>query len=72
MDPRLPAESITRVKKFNRQNMKTETEIPNRSQEQSRGFQWMLFKPQQHAIRPFASDEQTRLDRHATYNSLSR
>jgi hypothetical protein len=48
--------------------MKTNVEIPDRSAEQSRAFQWMLFKPQQHAIRPFATDEQTRL---ANYNSLS-
>lgn len=76
MDPRLPAEQLrtmtTVPRKFNRQAMKTQVDIPNRSQEQSRAFQWMLFKPQDHAVRPFVSDEQTRLDRHMSYNSLSR
>jgi len=48
--------------------MKSKTEIPDPSRERNYAFQWMLFKPQQHAIRPFATDEQTRL---GNYNSLS-
>lgn len=66
LDPRQPIVTIPRH--FDRSAMKTNVEIPDRSAEQSRAFQWMLFKPQQHAIRPFATDEQTRL---ANHNSLS-
>ena len=69
LDPRQPVDTLRTVpKEFRRSEMKSKTEIPDRSRERNYAFQWMLYKPQQHAIRPFATDEQTRL---GNYNSLS-
>jgi hypothetical protein len=69
LDPRQPVDTLRTVPKpFHRSEMKTRVEIPHPSRERNHAFQWMLFKPQQHAIRPFATDEQTRL---SNYNSLS-
>jgi hypothetical protein len=69
LDPRQPVDTLRTIpKQFDRSAMKSKTEIPDPSRERNYAFQWMLYKPQQHAIRPFATDEQTRL---GNYNSLS-
>jgi hypothetical protein len=55
---------IVEPKKFVKQDMKVSVEIPKaRDQaDSSRAFQWMLFKPQAHAVAPFSMNQATRND----------
>ena len=55
---------IVQPKKFDRDAMKTAVDIPKARDEgwSSRAFQWMLFKPQAHAVTPFPVNEATRND----------
>lgn len=49
------------TKKFDREGYKTKTEIPvAKGQETTYPFQWLLFKPQLHAVEPFVTNEATR------------
>ena len=36
--------------------------VPKERDTSDRAFQWMLFRPQAHAIEPFKTQTQTRLD----------
>jgi hypothetical protein len=48
-------------KQFDRTKWKTQTEIPiAKGQETSYPFQWLLFKPQLHAVEPFVTNQTTR------------
>jgi hypothetical protein len=62
MDPRLQA-SIVPTPNFDRQKMKTATEIAveKSGKETSHAFHWLLYKPQSHAVVPFPTNEQSRL-----------
>lgn len=52
---------IAQTKKFTRDAYKTKTEIPvAKGQETSYPFQWLLFRPQLHAIQPFQTNESGR------------
>ena len=53
---------IVPTKKFDKDAMKTAVEIPKARDEASwsRAFQWMLFKPQAHAVAPFPINQDTR------------
>lgn len=61
MDPRLP--SIVPTPKFNRDSMKTATpvSVEKSGKESNYAFQWLLYKPQSHAVVPFPTNEQSRL-----------
>lgn len=61
MDPRLAP--IVPTPTFDRQKMKTPTEVPVEKNGKSTNyaFQWLLFKPQSHAVVPFPTNEQSRL-----------
>ncbi len=61
MDPRLPP--VVATPSFDRQKMKTPTSVPVEKQgkETTYPFQWLLFKPQSHAVVPFPTNEQSRL-----------
>lgn len=61
MDPRLPP--VVPTPMFDRQKMKTATEVPVEKQgkQVTYPFQWLLFKPQSHAVVPFPTNEQSRL-----------
>jgi hypothetical protein len=46
---------------FNRSQYKTQTSIPvAKGNETTYPFQWLLFKPQLHAIEPFVTQQATR------------
>ena len=52
---------IAQTKKFDRDGYKTKTEIPvAKGQETTYPFQWLLFKPQLHAVEPFVTNEASR------------
>ena len=53
---------IVPTKTYVKDAMKTTVEIPKGRDEacSSRAFQWMLFKPQAHAVAPFSMNEDTR------------
>lgn len=52
---------ITKVQPFNREPAKQTTVLPVvRGSEVSYPFQWMLFKPQAHAIAPFQTNQPSR------------
>jgi hypothetical protein len=55
---------IVQPKQFKKEEMQTQVEIPNEKagKETSYPFQWLLFKPQLHAITPFPTQSQTRLE----------
>jgi hypothetical protein len=54
---------VVEPKKFDKQKMQTNVEIPvGRGKEVTYPFQWLLFKPQSHAITPFSTHQQTRLE----------
>jgi hypothetical protein len=36
--------------------------VPKEQETSDRSFQWMLFRPQAHAVVPFQTNEQTRLN----------
>jgi len=38
-----------------------EVSVPKEQDTSDRSFQWMLFRPQAHAVVPFSTQEQTRL-----------
>jgi len=62
MDPRLEA-TIVPTPKYDRQKMKTPTpvSVEKSGKETTYPFQWLLFKPQSHAVVPFPTNEQSRL-----------
>lgn len=52
---------IAQTKKFDRNGYKTKTDIPvAKGQETVYPFQWLLFKPQAHAVEPFAINQASR------------
>lgn len=53
---------IVPPKKFEKDAMKTQVEVPKARDEasSSRAFQWMLYKPQAHAVTPFPVNQDTR------------
>lgn len=52
---------IAQTKKFDRNEYKTQTAIPvAKGQETSYPFQWLLYKPQLHAVEPFVTNQSTR------------
>ena len=52
---------IVKTKQFDRSGYKTTTEIPiAKGQETSYPFQWLLFKPQLHAVEPFEINKASR------------
>ena len=52
---------IAQTKKFDRKAYQTKTEIPiAKGQETTYPFQWLLFKPQLHAVEPFVTNEASR------------
>jgi len=55
---------IVKPKKYEKHAMKTTAAIPAQKvgTESSYPFQWLLFKPQAHAIPVFETQQQTRLD----------
>lgn len=49
------------TKKFDRNAYKTQTSIPlAKGQEVTYPFQWLLFKPQLHAMTPFETNQASR------------
>jgi hypothetical protein len=61
MDPRLEA-TIVPTPKFDKQKMKTATPVVvEKSGKETSRFQWLLYKPQSHAVVPFPTNEQSRL-----------
>jgi hypothetical protein len=56
--------TIVQPKKYVKETMQTKAEIPNvkGGVENFYPFQWMLFKPQAHAVAPFPTNEQSRLE----------
>lgn len=52
---------IVQTKLFERNGYKTQTSIPvAKGQETSYPFQWLLFKPQLHAVEPFQTNQASR------------
>ena len=52
---------IVQTKQFNRNTYKTKTDIPvAKGQEIIYPFQWLLFKPQLHAVEPFEINKASR------------
>jgi hypothetical protein len=52
---------IAQTKKFTRSEYKTQTAIPvAKGQETTYPFQWLLFKPQAHAVEPFVTNQASR------------
>lgn len=52
---------ITQPKKYIKEKMQEKVELPvTRDKETTYPFQWLVFKPQQHAIEPFAMNEASR------------
>lgn len=53
--------SIVQPKKFVKETFQSKIEVPVPSEQKtSHPFQWMLFKPQMHAITPFETNANTR------------
>jgi len=61
MDPKLP--EVVPTPTFHRQKMQVATDVPveKNGKRSSYAFQWLLFKPQSHAVVPFPTNEQSRL-----------
>ena len=61
MDPRLPP--VVPTPRFDRKKMSSATVVPaeKSGKEVTYPFQWLLFKPQSHAVVPFPTNEQSRL-----------
>lgn len=52
---------IVQPKKYEKTAMQTKTEIPiARGKETTYPFQWLLFKPQSHAVEPFEINKASR------------
>lgn len=52
---------IVRPKKFVKESMQTTVTVPAaKDTETTRPFQWMLFKPQLHAVTPFETNKPSR------------
>lgn len=52
---------IVRPKKFVKESMQTTVTVPAaKDAETTRPFQWMLFKPQLHAVTPFETNKPSR------------
>ncbi len=52
---------IVRPKKFVKESMQTTVTIPAaKDAETTRPFQWMIFKPQLHAVTPFETNRPSR------------
>lgn len=52
---------IVQTKLFDRKEYKTKTEIPTaKDQASANRFDWLLFKPQLHAVEPFVTNEASR------------
>jgi hypothetical protein len=52
---------IVRPKQFSKESMQTTVTIPAaKDTETTRPFQWMLFKPQLHAVTPFETNRPAR------------
>jgi hypothetical protein len=52
---------IVQTKLFDRKGYKEQTTIPiAKGQETSYPFQWLLFKPQAHAVEPFVTNQASR------------
>ena len=52
---------ITQPKKYIKEKMQDKVEIPiARGKEVTYPFQWLVFKPQQHAIEPFTVNQPSR------------
>ena len=63
LDPRQPVDTLRTIpRKFERKAMKTDPVVSTRSKQMTQPFQWLLFSPQKHAIAPFDTQTQTRLD----------
>lgn len=56
--------TIVPPKKFDKKTMQTDVKVPpaKGGVETHYPFQWMLYKPQAHAITPFPTNEQSRLE----------
>jgi hypothetical protein len=56
--------TIVPPKKFDKKTMQTDVKVPpaKGGMETTYPFQWLLFKPQLHAITPFQINEPTRLE----------
>ena len=56
--------TIVPPKKFEKKTMQTEVKVPpaKGGVETTYPFQWMLYKPQAHAVVPFQTNEATRLE----------
>jgi hypothetical protein len=55
---------VTEPKPFNRQASKTTPPVshPKEDTESNRFLQWLVFKPQLHAVEPFATNTPARAD----------
>ena len=52
---------IVRPKQFDKKTMQTTVTVPAaKDAETTRPFQWMLFKPQLHAVTPFETNKTSR------------
>lgn len=52
---------IVRPKQFDKKTMQTTVTIPAaKDTETSRAFQWMIYKPQLHAVTPFETNKSSR------------
>jgi hypothetical protein len=52
---------MVQPKKYVKEQMKTTVEIPQgRERESTYPFQWLLFKPQAHAVTPFETNAASR------------
>ena len=52
---------VTQPKKFVRKDAKQTVEVPKpKEEENTYPFQWMLFKPQAHAVTPFQTNTNSR------------
>lgn len=53
---------MIQLKKYVKENMKTEVTVPPKKQgeETTYPFQWMLYKPQAHAVEPFETNNASR------------
>ena len=53
---------VTQTKPFNREQAKTEAPVSRPKDADSNRFvQWLLYKPQLHAVEPFRTNEPTRM-----------
>ena len=52
---------ITQPKKYTKEKMQDKVSLPvNKEKENTYPFQWLVFKPQQHAIEQFTMNEASR------------